>query len=327
MKRGVEATLQAVAATLEGWLISFVKLAGRKDVRQAELPHFPAEEFLSDLREAAFGVLRAGGDPVPVVGKLVNLCREHNTKIVAELENCAETRGEITVERVVWLKRAYLSELEIGLRQLLLRLRLAVALVHFRSTQNLSLRELSRLSGVSASYLSQIERGTSGVPSPEILAQLDSALAPGGGGKASLLQILNRSENGLRRVHEEAVRLSGILHWLVGGGVKDEPLCHRGGRQAAWPEAPPVFCSPSTVWYAQPSERVRRFPARDDQVPEICPSVSLPMPWAVSDELYNAIKQLNPELQQALLRLVKEMLRVQEAGFHEPERGGEEEND
>ncbi|MGQ9497993.1 MAG: hypothetical protein ACUVRC_08865 [Desulfotomaculales bacterium] len=47
----------------------------------------------------------------------------------------------------------------------------------------------------------------------------------------------------------------------------------------------------------------------------------------MSDELYNAIRQLNPELQQALLRLVKEMLRVQEAGFQEPERGGEGEND
>jgi hypothetical protein len=47
----VEARLQAVAATLEDWLNSFGKLAERKDLRQAELPHFPADEFLSNCPE------------------------------------------------------------------------------------------------------------------------------------------------------------------------------------------------------------------------------------------------------------------------------------
>ncbi|MEW6448803.1 MAG: helix-turn-helix transcriptional regulator [Bacillota bacterium] len=324
----MEARLRAVAAALEGWLNSFQKLAEREDLRQADLPHFPADEFLPDLQEAAFGVLRAGGDPVPVVGKLVGFCREHNAKIVTELEKCAETRGEITVERVGWLKRAYLSELEIGIRQLLLRLRLAVALVRFRSAQNLSLRELERLSGVSASYLSQIERGISGVPSPEVLAQLDATLAPAGGGKTSLLQILNRSENGLRRVQEEAVRLSGILHRLMGGGIADEPFRRWAGRQAARREAFLEFCCSSRAPYARPSERLRRFASRsDDQVLEISTKMAPPLFGDVSDELYDAVRRLNPELQRVLLGLVKEMLRVQEAGSRKPERGGEGQKD
>lgn len=325
----MEARLQAVAATLEDWLNSFEKPAERKDLRQAELPHFPADEFLSDLQEAAFGVLRAGGDPVPAVGKLVSLCREHNAKVLTELEKCAETRAEITVERVGWLRRAYLSDLEMSLRQLLLRLRLAVALVRFRSAQNLSLRELERLSGVSASYLSQIERGLSGVPSPEVLAQLDAALTPAGETKTSLLQILNRSENGLRRVQEEAVRLSGILHRLMGGGIADEPLRRWAGRQAARQEAPPVVASPSVSWYAQPSMRMRRFAKRfEDGFLDVGEEMAPPLSSGVSNyELYDAVSRLNPELQRALLRLVKEMLRVQEAGSRKPERGGEGQKD
>lgn len=323
----MEARLQAVAATLEDWLNSFGKLAERKDMRQAELPHFPADEFLSDLQEAAFGVLRAGGDPVPVVEGLAGRCREHNAKIVAELEKYAGTRGRITVERVGLLRRAYLSELEIGIRAFLFRLKLAVALVRFRSAQNLSLRELERLSGVSASYLSQIERGISGMPSLEVLAHLDAVLVTAGKKEISLLRILDECDNGLRAVQEEAVRLSGALARLM-GGVKEEPPRCPGVRQTFRREAPPAFCSSSMAWYAQPSARLRRFASRsDDQFLGICADVAPPPFRAVSDELYDAIRRLNPELQQALLRLVKEMLRVQEAGSRKPERGGEEEND
>jgi transcriptional regulator with XRE-family HTH domain len=279
------------------------------------------------LQEAAFGVLRAGGDPVPVVEGLAGRCREHNAKVVAELEKYAGTRGRITVERVGLLRRAYLSELEIGIRAFLFRLKLAVALVRFRSAQNLSLRELERLSGVSASYLSQIERGISGVPSPEVLAQIDATLAPAGGGKTSLLQILNRSENGLRRVQEEAVRLSGILHRLMGGGIADEPFRRWVGRQVARREAPLVVASPSVSWYAQPSVRMRRFASRpvEGGIGAVCDSGVFYR--GVPDELYDAVSRLNPELQRALLRLVKEMLRVQEASSRKPERGGEGQKD
>ena len=325
----VEKRLQAVAEALENRLNSFRELVGRKNAREEDLPYLPAQEFLTDLQEAAFGVLRAGGDPVPAAGKLVSLCREHNARIVAELEKYAGMRGEITVERVGWLKRAYLSELEIGIRQLLLRLKLAVALVRFRSARNLSLRELERLSGVSASYLSQIERGVSGVPSPEVLAQLDSALAPAGGGKASLLQILNRSENRLRRVQEEAVRLCGALARLMGGGVTDEPLRRRGIREAVRREAPPDLYSLAIPCYAQPSVRMRRFAKRSEgQVFDVCEDMTPVLSSGVSSyELYDAVSRLNPELQQALLRLAKEMLRVQEAGSRKPERGGEGQED
>lgn len=79
----------------------------------------------------------------------------------------------------------------------------------------------------------------------------------------------------------------------------------------------------------QPSERMRRFAKRsEDQIFDVCEDMAPLLSSRVSSyELYDAVSRLNPELQQALLRLVKEMLRVQEAGFRKPERGGEGQKD
>lgn len=289
------------------------------------LPDLPTEELLDRLRDAAVEALRTGEDPEPEIERLAAVCRDHNRRVAVELGDYEEVRQGVTVERIGLLRKAHLGEAETGLLEILFKVKISRVLSRLRAEQDLSLRDLERRSGVSASYVSQIERGVSGFPSPQILTKLDAAWGLGDGSGPSLLKLLDDYETRVRAVQREGARVTGALVRLLGrdpeqkaeppdlmlsGAVSMSPATRPEGTGFASPGrrlAGVQRARPVDPWFSEPG-------VRDESVGD--PAVQL---------LYTYFRRLSPELQQAVLRLVRDLVRAQGAGRQEPLEGSEDE--
>ncbi|MDH7577638.1 MAG: helix-turn-helix transcriptional regulator [Bacillota bacterium] len=211
--------LKKLAFNFREWLKKCQQALDKNDCPSDALPVFSAEQFLKELSLAATNDKKAGLDPEPTLAGLAAIIRRHDRRVVREMET--HSGAGVTVNRMNLLKQSHLGRLEAGILELLCKARIAKTLSRLRDSQGISLRQLEQRSGVSFSYLSQIERLGSSLPSSEILSSLDAALLSPSymnvESGASLLRQRGDYDTAVQLVQQEEARLVSAWLQLMGG--------------------------------------------------------------------------------------------------------------
>jgi transcriptional regulator with XRE-family HTH domain len=298
-----------LAHNYKKWLEECNQALNQNGVREYGLCDFSIEQFIVELNDVAAGDKKTGFDPEPTLAGLAAITRRHNKKIAQRMETYLNSQEHVTVARINLLKKAYLGKLETGLLELLFKVRIANLITQLRADQKSSLRQLERQSGVSFSYLSQIERLSGSLPSAEILTSLDAVFyKPSKASNISLLDQRSYFEQSIQLLQKEEARLASTLASLIGWDIRESaPPKKNIFSSTSKPEESKVIDRDSQPYVAQSNNK----DAIDGYAPIYClPDTKL---GNATDEMCDYFINLKPELQQVVLRLVKDLVQAQEA--------------
>jgi transcriptional regulator with XRE-family HTH domain len=291
------------------WLEECSNALSQSEIKENAVCDYPVEQFLLELYDAAVDDKKAGLDQEPIFSGLVAITRRHNKKIAQIMETISNIQEQVTVGRINLLKKAYLGKLEAGLLELFFKVRIADLITQLRADQKSSLRQLEQQSGVSFSYLGQIERLSGSLPSAEILASLDTVFYKTSNvSNVSLLDQRNNFDQSIRLLQKEEAQFAGTVVSLIGWDIRESV-----------PPKKNIFSSTSKLDESNVIDRdgqplvaqLNNKDAIDGHSPIYClPDTKL---GNATDELCDYFMNLKPELQQAVLHLVKDLVCAQEA--------------
>ena len=327
--------LKRLALNFRAWLEKCQQVLDHNDRPAGHLPSFQLEQFFTELNLVTVNDKRGGLDPEPLLAGLASIIRRHNKRVAGAMATHSVPQANVTVNRMNLLKQSHFGQLEAGILELLCKAGIANSLSRLREKRGISLRQLEQQSGVSFSYLSQIERLSGSLPSPEILAKLDSALSsPNWESGISLLRQRGEYDNAVQLLQQEDARLEGFWLQLMGGSSLQDTTVKRslsGREREAVKNAErtnsvtPMAGDAEPGWKRPSASNTNIDIGHDDtlydgyednnsgedniegEYGDVLSVIRAQEPGVLTFELCDYFVELNPGMQKAVLHLVKDL--------------------